>query len=520
MNEEGRAFRAAVRGGGAHLPQTSLESAIKWHEEQGWVGNSHLANCIQLAGRFSDHAKVEQEAGDNGRTSRQSEVHFSRPPLGPTPLATQMGTDWVRDFEPWARAVRERLFARPDPPFAPERWDLAAKWIDEEIIRAVEGAADNAAAIETEEYRKRKERAHADAAWLSKQSGLPFRLTLAPLPTLAYKTPRRVDQVSIAIRETVRHVVDAVKELGEDAGITLAGLTNRMKLKRATVLGRVAQARKAGFLRNVESRKGYPHQLRPADPLPTDGAAAPDADDGQDVHEAEVKTVGVLPQNGPLMTLAVATEAMAALSGFEPYEVTHWVLTGESPAPARASVRRSVVIRHRPKPEPLVVEEGAEPSNLTDPLRQDWAFRAPRVTVEFHTSDIRNEDLRTIRKEIDRAWAKLAGEEDYRARSRQAKEEARRDFRRGVRKTLKLPPLPPVPLRRGRLTEKDVQLEAVVREIGGLPEKPTAVTWEKIRRCYAKAGYGSIKADSLRKRWKRLASKPRSPSGSSQVMPS
>ena len=71
------------------------------------------------------------------------------------------------------------------------------------------------------------------------------------------------------------------------------------------------------------------------------------------------------------------------------------------------------------------------------------------------------------------------------------------------------PPPPPRPAR-GRITEKDVQLLAIVDAMGGMPEMTTAATWEEILRRWNEAGHHSTKADSLRRRWGRLKPKPRS----------
>ena len=250
--------------------------------------------------------------------------------------------------------------------------------------------------------------------------------------------------------------------------------------------------------------------LEAADPLPDDGDMPLGAVELQGGREVEVATSGLLRRGGRLWTLAVATEAMAALSGFETHEVTNWLLTGTAPSLVRASVGGSFVLRHRPEPESSAADTDAEHPTIAGPKRKNGVFRSPRVTVEFFTSDIRNEDLRELRKRIDQEWARLGDAMDPRATlRRQAREDARRAFRSEGWKISGLPTPGPARPSRGRLTTKDLQLRAAVDELGGVPEKPTAAFWEEVRRRCKEEGCGSVQASSLRRRWKRIQSKPR-----------
>ena len=114
---------------------------------------------------------------------------------------------------------------------------------------------------------------------------------------------------------------------------------------------RVAQARKADYLKNVELGKGHPHRLRPANPIP---------EVSEDTPEDKLATLAPMLRSGHLMTLAVTAEAMAAVSGFEPHEVTAFLLAGVPPSVTRTRVRGSFVFRVRPPTLEEIAKETAQ----------------------------------------------------------------------------------------------------------------------------------------------------------------
>lgn len=470
-------------------------------------------------------------------------VHVNRPVLESTPLAKQARMEWICILEPWARSVRERVFGSADPPFSSEKWGRAVAWIEEETRREVEEVGDVEAVMESEEYRERKERALADADWLAECSSIPFALTVVPVPIFAYMKPRR-RRVSLLIRDVVGQVAAAVERMPEDEGITVTDLAGRMKVERSIVLERVAQARKAGYLKNVENRKGRPHRLRPANPIP---------EASEDAREDELATCAPMRRGGHLMTLAVTAEAMAAVSGFEPYEVTAFLLAGTQPSVTRTRVRGSFVLRFRP-PTPEEIAKGervreiarmkqrldaaleeagvsfeeaekvlatllnrpaesksneeVQPPRAVDLATAEHLIRAPRVTVEFYTRDIRNEDLQKLRGEIHQAWAALRNSEPEAVG--RIREEARRGAREDARAYARAHGLPVSASKappRGRFTEKDRQLSEIIKGIGGEPDKPSADFWEKVRQRWVEAGQPPTHADVLRRRWGRMKAK-------------
>jgi hypothetical protein len=513
--------------------------------------------------RHAIAAKIVSELGGFAEKT----VHVTRPSLEPTPLAEQTRTEWIRTLEPWARSVRERVFGGGDPPFGFQEWDEAVAWIETEMRTEVEQSGDAAAVIDSKEYRKRKRRAMADAEWLAERTGLPFCLMLAPVPPLSYERPTKTGaRLSPAIRNVVDKVAAAVEEMTEEGGITVTDLARRMRVKRITVLQWVAQARKRGYLKNVEQRKGHPHRLRPGDPIP---------EEAQVPRGGEVATVVPQRRGGHLLILAEAAEAMVAVSGFEPAEVTAFLLTGARPSLARARVHGSFVLRWRP-PTPeesakekrkrevgrmklaldaaladagVSLEEAetvltalldkfrespARPSETTSdkqtrdeirraavPTTGGYLVRAPKVTAEFYTSDIRHEDLRRLHGKISDTWARLRSsdpEEVVRIRE-EARRQAGEDTREWAR-THKLPvPPPPVsrPSPRSRLTDHNRKLREIIEKLGGVPTNPSAEFWGEANRLWVEAGHKPTKhADAHRRHWERLKRKPRptSPGGS------
>ena len=483
-----------------------------------------------------------------GSAVRDTAVYDAQPSLEPTPLAEQTRTEWIRILEPWARWLRKRVFGSADPPFASEDWDQTVAWIEEEMGREVEESSDAAAVIDSEEYRERKQRALADAEWLAERSGLPFALTLTPVPPLAYVKP-----VSSAIREVVDQVAAAVERIPEDDGITVTDLAGRMNIEWSIVGQRVAQALRAGYLKKVWSRKGRTHRLRPAAPIP---------EGSQDAQEGEVVTLFPRRRGGHLMTLAVTAEAMAAVSGFEPHEVTAFLLAGVRPSLVRTRVRGYFVLRFRPptleeiakgdrewevarmkqrldaaledagvsveeaeKALATLLDRAAEspaesPKTVSnkearpefpraiDPATWEHLLRVPQVTVEFYTPDIRHEDLRKLHGEIRQAWAAL------RSNAREEVVRIREEARRGAWEDARARGFPVVrrPSPRGRLTDHDLRLLEIIEDMGGVPDRPSADFWEKVQQRWVKARHGPAKnADVHRRHWGRLKLKPPPP---------
>lgn len=231
-------------------------------------------------------------------------------------------------------------------------------------------------------------------------------------------------------------------------------------------------------------------------------------------HKDTRRVVQPRPE-GTLGVIAEAVEAMAALSGFFPSDLTRLILTGEPPAELpRTRVQGIRVARSAP--------DGS--------LRQ-----FPRVTVEFYVDDIRHEDLRRLHGEIRDTWEALRADSVRKGARLSARETARRsNHREGVmrgmvaqaQEELRYPeegdtlpkdsspirqrvyrPTRPESAPRGRLSDKDVELSRMLDDLGGPPTQNSELTWAHVVEKWEAAGYDAIKPDSLRKRWERLQRK-------------
>ena len=101
--------------------------------------------------------------------------------------------------------------------------------------------------------------------------------------------------LEIQVPKTIRETVDMVRELAAaGAGpITATKLATKLKLDKGTVSRRVKAALSADYLRNSESRKGYPMSLRVGEPIPPNREVLPSV---QDV--ARLMSCTVAPKSG------------------------------------------------------------------------------------------------------------------------------------------------------------------------------------------------------------------------------
>jgi DNA-binding transcriptional ArsR family regulator len=86
--------------------------------------------------------------------------------------------------------------------------------------------------------------------------------------------------VEATVPETVREIVDAVVELSQDSdeGVSLTKIAAKLDLDKSAVSRRVRKAEKAGYVKNLEERRGKPARIRTADPLPDDIQLLPEPD--------------------------------------------------------------------------------------------------------------------------------------------------------------------------------------------------------------------------------------------------
>ena len=78
--------------------------------------------------------------------------------------------------------------------------------------------------------------------------------------------------VEATVRPEVRETVETVGLLHRDApdGVTLKEVGARLKLDNGPTSRRVRAALGAGYVKNLEEKRGRPLRLEPADPLPND----------------------------------------------------------------------------------------------------------------------------------------------------------------------------------------------------------------------------------------------------------
>jgi hypothetical protein len=110
--------------------------------------------------------------------------------------------------------------------------------------------------------------------------------------------------VEATVPANVREVVDAVAELSQDSheGVSLAKIATRLQLDKSAVSRRVRKAEKAGYLKNLEERRGKPARIRTADPLHDDIQLLPETSAIEVRCTVDAKTEGVktpLPQKAP-----------------------------------------------------------------------------------------------------------------------------------------------------------------------------------------------------------------------------
>lgn len=74
--------------------------------------------------------------------------------------------------------------------------------------------------------------------------------------------------VSVTMRETVGAVENLCGEEEEEDGVTVRALAGALKLDRSATWRRVRAALTAGYIDNLEERKGRPYRLVPGEPLP------------------------------------------------------------------------------------------------------------------------------------------------------------------------------------------------------------------------------------------------------------
>ena len=80
------------------------------------------------------------------------------------------------------------------------------------------------------------------------------------------------DGVEASVSTTIRETVDAVTRLapGSPEGVSIAQLVEELKLDKSAVSRRATGARRRGYLKNLEERRGRPSRLLPDQPLPTE----------------------------------------------------------------------------------------------------------------------------------------------------------------------------------------------------------------------------------------------------------
>lgn len=118
--------------------------------------------------------------------------------------------------------------------------------------------------------------------------------------------------VSTATRETVNMVAELAPHAADDdspAGVTVRAVASALDLDRSATSRRVKVAREAGYLVNLEDRRGRPGRYRIGDPLPAERELLPDVQAVQGVHTGvctveEDETAGHTGESGGVCTSA------------------------------------------------------------------------------------------------------------------------------------------------------------------------------------------------------------------------
>ena len=113
-------FRAVVDEAAAHLTESSRRRAVDFFVEHDWVGRARLADCVELAGVFEEH-------GPSGI-----------PSLPETPLGVYTAEEWIRLLTPRIEDEREAIWGERSPPWTPDAWQDAARWLREQEERGRE----------------------------------------------------------------------------------------------------------------------------------------------------------------------------------------------------------------------------------------------------------------------------------------------------------------------------------------------------------------------------------------------
>jgi hypothetical protein len=83
--------------------------------------------------------------------------------------------------------------------------------------------------------------------------------------------------VEATVPATVRETVEAVSALADDDGISLVKLATALNVDKSSASRRWSEARRRGYLRNLEDRRGKPARIVVGEPLPNDVEILPPA---------------------------------------------------------------------------------------------------------------------------------------------------------------------------------------------------------------------------------------------------
>jgi hypothetical protein len=196
----------------------------------------------------------------------------------------------VTDTQEQTSAVLAALAEEEEDEPALERWHALQRWLEGGNHRvAIPYAHELAKAIPPVAVRLRRDfgsllalgRAHTVLHQATRDRDERGRI-LATLDD--YEVVRDLvadlvaEGVEATVRPTVRATVAAVSDLAGENGVTQAAVARRLKLDKSAAKRRVDQALLAGYVRNLEERKGRPARLVVGDPLPEDIEILPSAD--------------------------------------------------------------------------------------------------------------------------------------------------------------------------------------------------------------------------------------------------
>jgi hypothetical protein len=151
--------------------------------------------------------------------------------------------------------------------------------------------------------------------------------------------------VGSTVSQTIRQTVAAVQSLDQGEGVTSSVIAERLALDKSAAHRRMTAAAAAGYVQNLEDRRGRPGRWRPAAPLPDDVALLPSVARLQEVtepvatpHDHETQQTSDTDEGGCTVARVTAPKGNGDpkfFDGFDPDDLYRCPLCGSRTDPQR-----------------------------------------------------------------------------------------------------------------------------------------------------------------------------------------